>query len=485
MDNELALEKEKATFYLRFNPNHASDGKFASGGGSGGSGGSSGSGGSGSSADKQKEIDSLKQELANTKGLLAKTKLKNKIEALENGYDDVEEWKKVKAEKQQAKKDKAMKESEAKANATKEKEAERKEAERKEIEREMQTQPKQKVEQFKIIQKNNPMQDDYHVGIRKPSDIKTWKEAMDDEDSFTWGDFTKKDAQKALDKGEITIYSSYPIKQGTFVSPSKTQAEQYAGGKGKKVYSKTIPLDDVAWINGDEGQFAQITKDDEEKRNEMIMNKDFEMRSYSFEMNAEENDDQLGVITGRPIVYDSRSNLGLFDEVIEKGALDHADLRDVRFLVNHDTSKIPLARSRNNNKNSTMQLIPDDQGMAIRVNLDVKNNTEARNLYSAVKRGDITGMSFMFSVNKDDWVDLRSEHPTRHVRSIGSVVEVSAVTFPAYESTEIYARSEKALESAKLALENAKRSQMQTLESERRSELELEKAKFEALMKVR
>ena len=73
--------------------------------------------------------------------------------------------------------------------------------------------------------------------------------------------------------------------------------------------------------------------------------------SYEFEVRAA-SDDNGTHITGRPIVYNSRTNLGCFDEIIEKGALDKANLKDVRFLVNHDTSKIPLARSRNNNKNS-------------------------------------------------------------------------------------------------------------------------------------
>lgn len=214
------------------------------------------------------------------------------------------------------------------------------------------------------------------------------------------------------------------------------------------------------------------------------MNKGFEQRSYAFDISAEQND-EVGMITGRPIVYNSRTDLGYFDEVIEAGALDKADLRDVRFLVNHDISKIPLARSRNNNANSTMQLMPDNQGMAIRVNLDVKNNSDARNLYSAIERGDISGMSFMFTVDDEEWQDLETEHPTRHIRKISNVVEVSAVTFPAYESTEISVRNKEALESAKLALENAKRSQQQTLDSESRSELELAKAKFEALLKVR
>ena len=205
--------------------------------------------------------------------------------------------------------------------------------------------------------------------------------------------------------------------------------------------------------------------------------KDFEQRSYNFELRAEENADHVGVITGRPIVYESKTDLGFFDEVIARGALDGADLRDVRFLVNHDTSKIPLARSRNNNANSTMQLMTDDQGMAIRVNLDIQNNSEARNLYSAIERGDISGMSFMFRVDKDEWSNLESDHPTRTVRSIADVVEVSAVTFPAYDATSISVRNKQALDSARSALDSAKNS----LDSE----LELAKAKFEALLKVR
>lgn len=212
-----------------------------------------------------------------------------------------------------------------------------------------------------------------------------------------------------------------------------------------------------------------------------MMNKELEQRSYVFDIRAEKTDEGVGIVRGRPIVYDSRTDLGWFDEVIERGALNGADLRDVRFLVNHDISKIPLARSRNNNANSTMQLMPDDEGMAIRVNLDVLNNSDARNLYSAIERGDITGMSFMFSIDSEEWENLESEHPLRRIKRISNVVEVSAVTFPAYESTSISVRNKEALDNAKLALESAKRSKEETLESA----LELEKAKFEAIMKVR
>jgi HK97 family phage prohead protease len=205
--------------------------------------------------------------------------------------------------------------------------------------------------------------------------------------------------------------------------------------------------------------------------------KGLEQRSYTFEVRAE-SDEKGSIITGRPIVYNSRTDLGYFDEIIEFGALNNTDLTDVRFLVNHDISKIPLARSRRNNGNSTMQLVTDELGMSIRVHLDTENNSEARSLYSAVERGDISGMSFMFSVNGEEWDNLDSEHPTRRIKDIGSVVEVSAVTFPAYESTEIYARSKEALENARSALDKAKQQSAKPLDN---GELELLKAKTKIL----
>lgn len=199
-------------------------------------------------------------------------------------------------------------------------------------------------------------------------------------------------------------------------------------------------------------------------------------RAFNFEIRAENNEEYGDYITGRPIVYNSKTDLGYFDEIIEAGALDKANLKDVRFLVNHNTDMIPLARSRNNNKNSTMEMKVVKEGMDIRVNLDTENNSDARNLYSAIKRGDISGMSFMFSINNEEWEDLESDHPTRHIREIGQVLEVSAVTFPAYEATEISARDKEALESAKNLLESKRR---ESLESE--AELELAKAKIKAM----
>ena len=204
---------------------------------------------------------------------------------------------------------------------------------------------------------------------------------------------------------------------------------------------------------------------------------ELERRAYTFDVRAEQGETG-SIITGRPIVYDSMTDLGWFNEIIERGALLKTDLRDVRFLVNHDLSKIPLARSRRNNGNSTMQLTVDDEGMSIRVNLDTENNAEAKSLYSAVSRGDISGMSFMFSVDGEEWEDLESDHPTRRIKSIGSVVEVSAVSFPAYEATEIHVRSKEALDNARSALEKARQQRTEPLDS---GELELLKEKTKIL----
>jgi len=186
------------------------------------------------------------------------------------------------------------------------------------------------------------------------------------------------------------------------------------------------------------------------------MNK--EIRAFSFDVRAEQDEEHGHFLTGQPIVYDERTNLGWYDEIIDDGALTDTDLKDVRFLVNHNTDMIPLARSRNNNVNSTMQMeVVPGRGMSIRVDLDTENNSDAKNLWSAVGRGDLSGMSFMFVVDRDAWEDIDTAHPTRHIKSISKLFEVSAVTFPAYSQTSIQQRGlSDALDSARESLDSEK-----------------------------
>jgi HK97 family phage prohead protease len=199
-----------------------------------------------------------------------------------------------------------------------------------------------------------------------------------------------------------------------------------------------------------------------------------ETRAFSFEVRAEKNEEHGTFITGTPIVFDQDTDMGWYRERIDHQALAGTDLKDVRFLVGHNTSGIPLARSRNNNEHSTMQLSVTDRGMEIRVDLDTENNAEARALYSAVQRGDMSGMSFMFTVDtdRDIWEDTETDYPTRTIMSIRRVFEVSAVAFPAYEQTDIQAASEgEPLDSARASLESAKRK----LQEERDAEADRER----------
>lgn len=175
--------------------------------------------------------------------------------------------------------------------------------------------------------------------------------------------------------------------------------------------------------------------------------KEIERRSVTLEMRARQDEQtKQYIIEGRPIVYDVVTDLGWIYEVVEKGALDNADLSDIFFLVNHDERKIPLARAKEGVENSTMVWTVDDEGMKVTIYLDVEGNTDAKNLYSAISRGDISGMSFTFMIDTEEWEELDTEKPTRRIKAFAKIYEVSVVTFPAYEDAEIHARDKQQLE---------------------------------------
>lgn len=108
----------------------------------------------------------------------------------------------------------------------------------------------------KIVKDNNPVGDDYHAWIRGENDIKTFKQAYDDDGGGDLApDFTEAMAKKAIDSGEITVYSSKPIKAGSFVTPSKMEAKSYAGSG--KIYEEKLNLNDISWIDGLQGQVTR------------------------------------------------------------------------------------------------------------------------------------------------------------------------------------------------------------------------------------
>ncbi|MBR0038954.1 MAG: HK97 family phage prohead protease [Lachnospiraceae bacterium] len=273
-----------------------------------------------------------------------------------------------------------------------------------------------------------------------------------------------------------TILGLKPIKE---LEGVRMQSLNYINAKDANKYQNG---DDSDNKNDDESKIKELmqyrskvemrSKDMENQ----IVKDERECRSYDFEVRAKKDEKHGAYIEGHPIVYgDKYDCCGMFEETIDEGALDKTDLKDVRLLVNHNIDMVPLARSRNNNDNSSMRLKVEKDGMYIRASLDIENNNDAKALYSAIERGDITGMSFMFTVDGEKWDDLNSDYPKRHITSISKVFEVSAVTFPAYENTSINARSKSVLDNARAkSLDSESK---QTLDSAK-NELELEKLKF-------
>ena len=135
---------------------------------------------------------------------------------------------------------------------------------------------------------------------------------------------------------------------------------------------------------------------------------------------------------GYAAVFDSPSEPMPFVEYVKRGAFSKTikDGADVRLLIDHEG--VPLART----KSGTLRLKEDERGLAVEAELDPMNPDAAR-VISAMKRGDLSQMSFAFRTIKDSWSDDRAVRELREVQ----LFDVSVVTFPAYEQTVAEIRS--------------------------------------------
>jgi HK97 family phage prohead protease len=218
-------------------------------------------------------------------------------------------------------------------------------------------------------------------------------------------------------------------------------------------------------------------KEDDEMANKLI-NPDGKYIKRNYELSEVRVEENGNTITGHAAVYGQMTRIGdWFYEIIAPGAFDRADLSDVAFYLNHNIDALPMARSRKSIPNSTMKVTPDVKGLGINTSLDIENNTDSRALISAVNRQDVSGMSFSFLVGDEDWQGLDTEMPTRTIKTVAKVIEVSAVTYPAYEGTDIDARSG-SLESDRAALERA-----QSIIINQRNQSEVETLKQKIILK--
>lgn len=166
--------------------------------------------------------------------------------------------------------------------------------------------------------------------------------------------------------------------------------------------------------------------------------KEFRIATLQTESRATDPAGKEGLyLKGTPIVYDTpttiKESFGEYIEVIRRGALDNADLTDVRLLYNHDLTKIPLARVP-----KTMGFTLDPAGLSM--SAELPQTEEGRSVHKAVLRGDLSGMSFSFKVPPGgDSFDAATN--TRTINKIEKVYEFSIVPFPAYPQTSVEARA--------------------------------------------
>ena len=153
------------------------------------------------------------------------------------------------------------------------------------------------------------------------------------------------------------------------------------------------------------------------------------VETRTMELRAADSDGDLMVLEGFAANFEQETDLGYFKEKIARGAFEGRMEDDVRYLLNH--KGVPMART----SNGTLELEVREEGLYTRA---VLNDTQqSKDVYKAVKRGDITSMSFAFTIAEDE-IDV--ERNLRTVTKVKKLYDVSAVTYPAYPTTSIKAR---------------------------------------------
>lgn len=182
------------------------------------------------------------------------------------------------------------------------------------------------------------------------------------------------------------------------------------------------------------------------------------------EIRALEDEDM--VVEGYAAVFDSVTDLGWMKEVIDRKAFDNADMSDIVMKYNHEDSVLPMARTRG----GSLQFDVDDHGLKIRANLP--DTTVNKDIFTLIKEKVLSKMSFAFTVKEEEY-DYETD--TRRILAFDKIFDVSVVDVPAYESTEIYARSKEEYQEEKRKYEEQK---------EQHEKLELEKKKALAILSL-
>lgn len=159
------------------------------------------------------------------------------------------------------------------------------------------------------------------------------------------------------------------------------------------------------------------------------------------EIRAAEGSENEMTVEGYAAVFDTVTDLGYMKEVIDRNAFDDADMSDIVMKYNHEDSVLPMARTRG----GSLQFNIDDHGLKIRANLP--ETTVNKDIFTLIKEGVLSKMSFAFTVANEEY-DYETD--TRKILAFDKIFDVSVVDVPAYDTTEIYARSKDEYELDKL-----------------------------------
>jgi HK97 family phage prohead protease len=190
-------------------------------------------------------------------------------------------------------------------------------------------------------------------------------------------------------------------------------------------------------------------------------------RNYLAEFRA---DEQSGLIEGIPIVFDTPTDIGgWFQETICAGAISEDVIKDVRLFWNHNIDEKAIARTVIPlDKPGGMTLTIEDKQVKMLANPNRKR-TDANDLCLAIEDGVINAMSFMFGVAEERWEDEDTDYPKRFITRIDPLIEVSAVNFPAYATTDIHARGDTASENDRAALEKMRERRKAAMDNSKNS----------------
>lgn len=140
-------------------------------------------------------------------------------------------------------------------------------------------------------------------------------------------------------------------------------------------------------------------------------------------------------VEGYAVIFNEETDLGRFTESIDPNSFTEVMNDDVRMLFNHDPN-YPLARSKNGE--GTLEMSIDDKG--VHFSYEVGSQSYAKDLHESIQRGDVDQASFAFTVQEDEWEE-RDGKPHRHITRLGQLIDLSVVTYPAYEATKVMVRS--------------------------------------------